>query len=308
MRYAQIIHDSWELTTDNPKLKWLVFVPSFVAVIVFVVEVSWQLYLYLGEFKLIDSHFTLESLGPILNFLVENNLVGWFIFALIFILFFAFVVPSWVLAALILGIKQKINLPEKYCSVKQKLVSAYDHFFQLFEFHAISGLFSLWSIALFTATFYRYFHDSLFQLLWPVLLVYTIFAFFVSVFLSFTPYFIVCEKEPLTAAMKKSMGLVFLNFGRTMSIMLLMLLVNFRVLLNMIIVLLVPVGIFAAFTYFTNSFILLLSVIIGIGLLALTAYLTAILEVFSTTVWTESFFQMRAAQKELLADEENDQA
>ncbi len=306
MRYAQIIQDSWELTTDNPKLKWLVFVPSFVAVIVFVAEVSWQLYLYLGEFKIIDSHFTIESIRTIVNFLAQNHLLGWFIFVLIFILFFAFVVPSWVLGALILGIKQKIIFPQKYCSIKQKLVSAYDYFFQLFEFHAISGLFSLWSIALFTATFYRYFHDSLFKLLWPFLVIYTIFAFFISVFLSFTPYFIVCEKEPLTSAIKKSIGLVFLNFGRTISIMLLMLLVNFRVLLNMIIVLLVPIGIFAAFTYFTNSLILGFSVIIGIGLLAITAYLTAILEVFSTTVWIESFFQMRSAQKALLEVEDSE--
>lgn len=306
MRYAQIIHDSWELTTNNTKLKWLVFVPSFVAVTVFVLEVSWQLYLYLGEFKVIDSHLSLTSLAPFFDFLVQNNLIGWFIFIVLFMLFFAFVVPSWVLGALLLGIKQKLKFPEKYCSIREKLVSAYDYFFLLFEFHAISGIFSLWSIALFTATFYRYFHDSLFRLLWPLLLVYTIFAFFVTLFLSFAPYFIVCEKQSLSQSIKKSIGLVFMNFGQTVSIMLLMLLVNFRVILNMVIILLVPIGIFAAFSYFTNSFILIFLVILGIGLLGLTAYLTAILEVFSAAVWTDSFLKMRANQEALKEEEEKE--
>jgi hypothetical protein len=78
-----------------------------------------------------------------------------------------------------------------------------------------------------------------------------------------------------------------------------MFLVNIRVIINVIIILLVPIGIFAAFTYFNNSLILILSIILGVMLLAFTAYLTAIIEVFSTAVWTESFLQMRKEQDTL---------
>lgn len=303
MRYAKIIQESWELTAENAKLKWLVFVPSFVGVLVFVLEVAWQMYLYWGEF-VTDHEFSFESVQSVFNFLVDNHLLGWMIFSIIFIIFFAFVIPSWVSGALILGVKQKLKHPEKYCSVREKMITAYDYFFRLFELHAIAGIFSLWSVALFVATFYRIFHDSFFQLVWPLFLLYSIVSAIVTIFLSFSAYFIVCEDEGIGTAIKRSVGLVFLNFGRTMSIIFLMFLVNFRVIINVVIVLMVPLALFAAFSYFTSSLILTLFVILGIALLAFTAYLTAILEVFTTAVWTESFLQMRAAEKKLLETEE----
>ncbi len=301
MKYAEIIHNSWELTTGNPKLKWLVFVPSFVAVLVFVLEICWQLYVYLEEFGAIDSMINFTEIKGIFHFLSEHNLLLLAIFAVIFILFFAFIVPSWVIASLVLSVKQKIEAPEKYCSVRLKMIEAFGYFFRLFELHAVLGIFSVWSFALFMATFFRYFHDSFFQVLWPALLIYFFFTIVVTVFTSFAAYFLICENHDVTTSIKKSFGLVMLNFGRTLSIILLMFLVNFRVILNVILILLVPIGLFAAFSYFSNSFILVLAVILGVFLLAFTAYLTAILEVFSTAVWTESFLQMRKDQEALIA-------
>lgn len=299
MRYGEIIYEAWDLTTENTKLKWFVFVPSFVAVLVFVLEIAWQLYLYLGEFGVIESEFSFESIGSLFHFLLDKNLLGWAIFGVIFILFFAFVVPSWVLGGLILGIKQKLHTPEKYLSLRQKMIEGFEYFFKLFEFSAVSGIFSLWSIAIFLATFYRYFHDTFFRLMWPVILIYTIIAFFITIFLSFTPYFIVCEKEGLHNSIKKSVSMVFLNFGKTMSIILLMFLVNFRILINVVIILGVPLGVLLAATYFANSVATILSILIGIALLGFAAYLTAIVEVFSTAVWTRTFFEMREHQKKL---------
>ena len=117
--------------------------------------------------------------------------------------------------------------------------------------------------------------------------------------MSFAPYFIVCEKKTLSTAIKKSVSIVFLNFGKTMSIILLMFLVNFRILINVVIILGVPLGVLLAMTYFANSVATVLSVLVGIALLGFAAYLTAIVEVFSTAVWTRTFFEMREQQKKL---------
>ncbi len=294
--YAKIIHDAWSLTISNSKLKWLVFIPSFVAVLVFVLEVAWQMYLYWGEF--VTKHeFSIDTISNVFNFLVENNLLGWVIFGTIFILFFAFVVPSWVHAAIILGVKQKLDYPEKYCSVREKMVKAYGYFFRLFELHAIKSIFSLWSLALFVATFYRIFHDSFFKLIWPVLIFYAICASIITIFMSFSSYFIVCDDEPLGLSISKSVNLVFLNFGKIMVIIFLMFLVNLRVILNVLIVLIVPIGLFAAFTYFNSSLMLILLSILSLGLLVFTAYLTAILEIFSTAVWTGFFLKIKKNRK-----------
>lgn len=299
MQYAQIIHEAWELTTKNPKLKWFIFIPSFIAVFIFVLEISWQSYLYLSEFGVIETHLSIHNVSEIIQFLLDNNLLAWTLFAIVFILFFSFAVPSWVLGSLILSVKQKLNNPTKYLSIRQKLIEGFDYFFLLFEFNAVSGVFSLWSIALFLATFFRYFHNSLFLFLWPLLLAYTIFSFFVTIFLSFAPYYIVCKNESLASSIKKSISLVFLNFGRTMSIILLMFLVNFRILINVLMIFGVPFGLLAAMTYFTNSFAIILSFLLGIALLGLTSYLTAIVEVFSTAVWVYVFQEFSTHQKKL---------
>ena len=304
MRYAEIIHDSWQVTTDNPRLKWFIFVPSFIAVLIFALEVTWQLYLYLSEFGVIHSEMTLKSISGVFSFLIENNLLGWAIFGIIFLIFFGFILPAWVNGALILGVQQNLKDPEKKIIIRQKFIEGSKYFFPLFELKAVMGLFSFWSILLFMATFFRYFHDSLFTLLWPFFVGYTLIALLISTFLSFAPYFIVLEKMGLSQALKKSLALVFLNFGRTLAILLLMFLVNFRILINVLIILGVPLGIMVAITYFASSTAIIISIILGVVLLGFTAYLTALVEVFSTAVWTEVFMTMRAEQKQLESENE----
>lgn len=298
MRYADIIAQSWELTTSNTKLKWLIFVPSFVAVFVFVLEVCWQLYLYLGEFGVIDKALSINDITAIIDFLVENNLLGWVIFGIVFVLLFTFVLSSWIEGALVLGVRSKIKNPEERLSIRKVILESTAYFFKLFEFNALQSTFSFWSFILFTATFYRYFHDSLFQVLWPFLVFYLLISLFITVFFSFAPYFIVLEEAPVGKAIKQSIGMVFLNFGQTMAIIGLMILVNFRILVNVLVVLGVPLGILFAFSYFASTWILVLAVIVGLILLGLAAYLTAIVEVFSRTVWVRSFQMLKPAMED----------
>ena len=83
-----------------------------------------------------------------------------------------------------------------------------------------------------------------------------------------------------------------------------MFLVNFRILINVLIILGVPLGIMVAITYFASSTAIIISIILGVVLLGFTAYLTALVEVFSTAVWTEVFMTMRAEQKQLESENE----
>lgn len=88
-----------------------------------------------------------------------------------------------------------------------------------------------------------------------------------------------------------------------MSIILLMVLVNFRIIVNVLVVLGVPLGILFVASYFATSswfsFAVGTVIIIGVVLLGLSAYLTAIVEVFSTAVWERAFTALRARQVEL---------
>ena len=297
MNYAKVIHDSWQLVTHTPKLMWLAFVPSFVAVLVFMLEVLWQLYLYSTEFGLIQSHLSLETVSDFLGVLIEKDLMFWMLLALAFVVFFAFVVPSWLKGTLILSIHKKFNTPEREISLRQKSVDACSYFFRIFELQAILSPFEFVSIAFFVATFYRYFHDGLFDILLPLILFHLCLSMLIQIFFAFCPYFIVVKDLGLSESMKKSMSLVFVNLGATLAIILLMFLVNFRVIVNVIVILGVPIGIVAAFTY-ASSFAITVSIIAGFLMLALAAYLTAILEVFSIAVWERTFHSLHEKRGE----------
>ncbi len=304
MNYVQVVSQAWKLVISHPKFKWFAFVPSFVAVLIFVLEVFWQLYLYFTEFGILENKLSFELVGNLFAFLFQHHLMIWAILAVIFVLFFGFVVPSWMQSVLILSSHQKFEEPEKYLSLRQKMIDGCRYFFRIFEFHAILGPFEFISIILFAATFYRYYHDSLFQFILPLLIVHIVISFFLQIFLAFTPYFVVVEDISLGEAMKKSISLVFLNFGATLSIILLMILVNIRIIFNVIVILGVPIAIFAAFFYFTSTLVITLTVLLGIVAMALAAYLTAIVEVFSTAAWERTFISLRDREKSLTSHEE----
>jgi hypothetical protein len=303
MKYRQIIHTAWELTTKNKPLLWFVFIPSLVAVLVFVAEVSWQLYLYLGEFGKIDHHISMSDLKHIYQFLIEHDLLGFAIFALIFILFFTFVVPAWVLGTIGLSLKHQLKTPEKQFLLRLKTLDGIKLFFPLFKLHSVLGIFSFLSIALFFATFYRFFHDTVLTILIPAFIVFSIIAFFVNMFTGLAQFYIICDGErEISESLKKSAGVVFMHFTETLAIMLLMFLVNFRILVNVLIILGVPIGFLIAISYFTSSTAIIISIIVAFLLLCFVAYLTAIVEIFSSAVWIQ-FYYIAKERKEALEDD-----
>jgi hypothetical protein len=304
MNYGQVIRDAWNLTTTTKKLTWFAFIPSFVAVIVFVVEVAWQYSLFSEEFGWVEHGATFQRIGGVWHVLADKGLIGWGIFFTFFVILVAFVFPAWVQSTLILSMRQKFAYPEKKLSLRQKFIEGFSYFFRLFEYHAVLVPFQFMTIVFYGITFYRYYHGDLFSSIFlPALIVYSIISMFINLFFAYTPFYMVCENHSFGNSIKKSIGLVFLNFGKTLGLILLMFFVNIRVVINVIVVVGVPIGVLAAASYFASSawfgVAVALAVILGIGLLALAAYLTAVLEVFSIGFWERGFTTLRAEQDEL---------
>jgi hypothetical protein len=302
MNYAEIIHDAWRLTVNTGKLKWLCFCSSFAAVIFFVAEILWQAGLLSEELGIIEHSYVYSKIGDGFKFLMHNNLLGWALFLGIFVLLFQFALPSWILSSLILGIKRKFTFPEKYLSVRQIITDGFQYFPKLVELHAIFSPFSFMTITFFSMTLYRYYHGEFYSHVFiPAIIVFACFSLIVNVFTVFCPFFIILEDSPVMLSIKKSIGLVFINLEVTLSVILIMMLVNIRVIINVIVVLGVPMGLFFALSFFAKSawfgFAIVTVSIIGIGLLALSAYLTAIIEVFSNAVWVRSYEILRAKQE-----------
>ena len=302
MKYGEIIKDSWHLTVENPRIKWLVLIPSFFAVLIFTIEIAWQMYLYADKYDLMEITAT-EGYAALLNYVSENSLWGVSILAVTLIALFMFVVPLWVQGTLILCVRHKLLSPEVRFLLRPKMLKGFEYFFPFFKFEAATAIFSLLSIAFFAASIHRYF-DSLFTLVWPLILFYTVVAMVVNLFLSFAPFFIVTQDLSTGEAIKKSAKLVFTHLGETVNITLLMFLVNFRLLVNVIVVLGVPIAILAAFTVFNSSTAVVLSILFGLLMVSIAAYLTAIMVVFMTTVWCLAFEVLRTEHEEILAVDE----
>ena len=275
--------------------------------LMFVLEIAWQYFFLSEEFGRVRHGFVFEKIGGFFSLLAERGLIGWAIFLVIFVVLFAFVFPAWIQSTLILSIRQKFTHPDRRLSIRQKIIEGFDYFFRLFEFHVVLAPFQIMTIVLFGLTMYRYYHGDIFNFMLPVIIGYGIFALFINLFFAYAPYYMVCEGEEWGPAMKKSVGLVFLNFGTTLGLILLMFLVNIRVVVNVLVVLGVPLGILAAASYFTTSvwfgFAVSVAVIIGIGLMVLAAYLTAVLEVFSIGFWERAFTTLRQEQRQLESPE-----
>ena len=309
MKYAKVLHDAWGFASKNRKIVWFAFLPSFVTVLVFVTESAWQGLTMFEEFGRLEHGTVFHKVGGLLNFISLNHLWGWFSFLLFVIFLFAFVFPALIQSSIILSIRQSFVEEEKRISIRQKLIEGSSYFFKMFEFHAITSPFSFLTILFYFLAFYRYTHGDTTHLFFKIFIFIGIAAVFVNLFLAYTPFFIVCEKEDLGPSMKKSIGLVFLNLGKTIGLVLLMLLVNLRVLINVLVVFGVPFGIIYMTTLFAKSdWLYTMSIIggifAGIIMLGLAAYLTAILEVFSLGFWERAFTKLRHEQRKLEFNED----
>lgn len=295
-KYAKILHDAWEATLTHPRLKWFVFVPSFAAVLMFAAKIGWQLVMFLDKWEVIDFW---KVGSEILGYILENGLVFWVVLAIILVVIFVYVVWAWVEATVMLAIKKIMKNPDTRISVRQNMIEATKYFFRIFELHAVLGVFSIWSIMLFGASMYRYLTPDLFSMLFPVLIIFSIVALFVNIFTSFAPYYVTHEDSGLLQSLRKSAGLVFMNFGSTLVIVFLIILVNIRIIINVLVGIGVPALLIWVFANFTNIFVVAVSILLGIILLALASYLTALVEIFTTGVWTKSFWRFRAAEEKL---------
>ncbi len=310
MKYSKVLHEAWDFASSHKKLVWFAFLPSFVTVLIFVAESSWQGFMLFEEFGKIKHGTVYKGVGSFFEFVSQHHLWTWFVLLLFVVFLFSFVFPALIQAGIILSIRQNFINPAKRISLRQKIIEGTNYFFKMFEFHAIVSPFSFLSLLFYFLAFYRYSHGDTSNFLFKVLMAMTIIAIPVNFFLAYTPFYIVCEKEDLSTSLKKSIGLAFLNFGKTIGLILLMVLVNIRVIINVLVVFGVPAGIVYLTTIFAKSdWLYTLSVsggiIAGVFALGLAAYLTAILEVFSLGFWERAFTDLVKAQKELAFDEEN---
>lgn len=303
MVYANLLADAWALTRKTPKLVWFIFFPSLAGVFVFLVEVVWQYYVLATEFGNVDPSSGWAYLQVVVDFIMRSGLVGWTVFAALFIVFFSFLIPTWVQASLILSVRHRADNPESKFSIRRKIIDGFDYFVPLLELRGALLVFDFLTVSLTVLSLYRYTHDLIaWTSLWPLVIGYLLIVAVVQIFVSFAAFYVVREDCGFSRAIKKSISLVFMHFTETLWLVLMMGLVNLRVIVNAVVVLGVPSGLIFLATYLSGSawqsFFMTLAVVLGVFLIGASAYLTAVLEVFSTAFWERSFSHFLQQQED----------
>lgn len=298
MNYRQIIGEAWNFTQENKKLiVWYAFIPSVLSTIVGVVYLVYQFYAFKSSplFENWQESFTVVALKGIFDAIKSHmeSLVPLIIVGIIFALMYFFL-PPFTEGAMIQLIARKKGGQD--VRIRDGLKYGMFYFLALFSYSLVDRTYNITSLFWEGGFLLRYLGPAAFETLLPVVAVITIVSLIFMVLFIFAQYYIVIDDSHITTSMAKSAVLVTKHIGKTLMISMLMFVIGIRILLQIVFVLLVPLGVLTGIFYFAASTIpdvgLIIGGVLGVAALFFASYLGAIVHVFTTTVWVFAFLDL----------------
>lgn len=297
MDYKKIISDSWAYTQENKKLiRWFGFIPAVFTTTFSVGYIFYQFFAFKKSYLFNEVHesFFEEIIAYIWRFIQDH--VSWSVPLIIFVLIFYllyFLTPTVSKAGAIEMIAreshgQKVTVPESFAHGLKS-------FLPLVEFHAVMKVFSISTIFFSSAFILRNARD-LFVLFTPVFLIMFVIGIVMSLIFVYSELYIIIDKQNVFAAMKKSAKMVISHWKHTFLITILMIIIGIRVIIQALIVFLVPILIILITGYLAIATAPIIGFIVGgifgVTALMVAAYLNGVVDVFSYTVWTNTFLKL----------------
>jgi len=170
-------------------------------------------------------------------------------------------------------------------------------FLPIFEYNNIFSEFKIISILNFYLFTIRFIWIEYIQTINYIFLIVFIIWIIVNILFVYSKYPIVLENKSVFSSIWESSKITILNLKKTIRLYFLVFFLNLRVIINFIIFLFFPIMMVVAIWLITSKFLLviaitILSVIFIILILALW-YLTAVLEVFKTSLWYYAYKEWR---------------
>lgn len=298
MNYRQIIGEAWNFTQENKKLiVWYAFIPSFLGTLVGVVYLAYQFYAFKSSplFENWSESFTVVALKAIFDALRAHvdSIVPLIIAAVVLGLMYFFL-PPFTDGAMIQLIARKKGGQD--VRILDGLKYGWFYFLQLFSYSLIARTFNIISILGEGGFVLRNLGPDTFETLFPIFIILLVVSLVFMVLFVFAEYYIVIDDTHITQSMAKSSILVFKHWGTAFMISVLMFIIGIRILVQIVFVLLVPVGVLMGIFYFAASTLpdigLLIGGALGVAALFFASYLGAIIHVFTTTVWVFAFLDL----------------
>lgn len=296
--YRQIIKEAWDFTQDNKKLIMVyAFMPSLFGTLAGILYLIYQYYAVLSSplFENWQNSFTVVFVTNVLQVLRDNlSWTGTIIIAVIVVMIFYFLVPSFCEGSIIQLIARKRNGQDVRTrdGVRFGMLS----FLPLFEYSWIIRTFSLVSMISWTSFVARNLGWSALEAFLPLAIFFAIVGIILTLLFTYTEFFIVIDDKKVIESIAKSCVLVVTHLEETLLLSVLMLIISVRILVQIVFVLLIPAVVALIFYFVTSAAVPWLAFVIGgvIGssLLYLAAYLNGTIHVFAASVWTFTFLEL----------------
>lgn len=273
---------------------WYAFLPSILTTLVGILYVLYQVMAFKSSplFDDAPQSFLYVVATTILNF-VQNNfsltiplLIVGIILLIIYLL-----LPTLLDAAMIQVISRRKN--GQRTSLPEGIKFGILRFLPLFQYSLLVRTFSFITITAEAAFILRNLGPGVFQTLLPLLIIVAVVGLALHILLTFSEYYIVIDEESVISSIAKSCTLVILNIQQTFMLVILMLIIGIRILIQLTLVIVVPLLLVTGLAYFASTslpnYALLIISGTSVVFLLFTAYLAAVVSVFSTAVWTFTF-------------------
>ncbi len=294
-----IILPSRKIIAQDSKVKKLYFLPWVLSIIFLTMMLVYQsVYTYV-----VVAGRKNEAFQLILRFFEKDYFIEVVIASIIFLLLYIFLTPifEW---GLIKYISKRDKQWEKANISSSDVLGVWlFKFLPVFEYDQMFSKFRFLSILNFYLFTIRLVWTEYIQATTYVYLVVLLFSMIINIFFSYSKFEIVLWNKKVFSSIGSSATITILNLKTTVKLYFLIFILNFRVIFNFLILLLFPFLIAFAIWFISSQIFLWITIVIlailFTALIAIISYLSAVLEVFTTSLWYFAWKHWKEKLKEI---------
>ncbi|MDD2907877.1 MAG: hypothetical protein PHH98_04520 [Candidatus Gracilibacteria bacterium] len=284
----KIILPARKIIRDDHKIKKFYIFPGLLSIIFLTFLLVYQsIYTYVVIFGNKD-----ETLKKLLYFLESDYGFEAIVVGITFIIVYTLAIPIFEG-----GLIKYIDFKNKGNSIgsSEAFGQGLYNFLPLFEYNNIFSEFKIMSILNFYLFMIRFIGIEFIMIINYIFIFIFILGLILNILFVYSKYSIVLNSKNVFESIGESSKISILNLKKTIKLYFLIFFLNLRVIINFIIFLFFPIMIFVVIGLITTKFLLIIALtilsIIFIGLILALGYLTAVLEVFKTSLWYYAYIE-----------------
>ncbi len=297
MNVRDIVRKAWQITQVHlKKLIWYGFIPSFFSVVVSSTYITYQYNAFRNSalFSEATESNIFDTLATVWNLVSGYPGLSTIAIILGVLIFLANILTPPIFRGILINALMKVK---RYESITGSVEIGVRRFFPLFEFGLLTGAFSITTLFTESSFILRWWGENVFFVILPILLFIAMAGLIINFLFTYSEYFIVLENKKLMHAMMESSVLVVANLKKTILVFVLMLLIGVRIILNVLLILLIPMLVVGAASYFATVFLstfgLVMITFFVLLILIVSSYLLGLFQIFATAVWVLTFAELR---------------